>query len=98
MDDLYLATLSLYQWVVGQTIDFHLTWPDHPRYTVELGEGGVTLTAVGGSQRVYAVGELDKAGVFEDTRRFILGHANTQGLQWGKHSTWRGAEWCKVRG
>lgn len=97
MDDLYLATLSVYQWVIGQTIAFHLTWPDHPRYTVEQGEGSATLTAVDGAQRVYTVDELEKNALITDARAFILDHANTQGLQRGKHSTWRGAEWCKVR-
>lgn len=98
MDDDYLATHSLYQWVIGQTIDFHLTWPTHGRYMVDEGDGVVTLTAPGGARREFQTGALDRDQAFTEARAFILDHANTQGLQRGKHSTWRGAEWCKVRG
>lgn len=96
MDDLYLATLSVYQWVIGQTIAFHLTWPDHPRYEVEQGDGVVTLTAPTGPQCIYVTGQHERDTLIADARAFILDHANTQGLQRGQHSTWKGAQWCKV--
>jgi len=95
MDDHYLATLSVYQWVIGQAIDFHLTWPTHPRFTVEHDEGQVALTAATGERQVFVPGDLDKTRLIDDARRFILAHADTRGLKRGKHTTWSGAEWCK---
>lgn len=88
----------MYQWAIGQTIDFHLTWPQHPRFTVEQVDAEVLLTAATGNQRVYVTGELEKDALIADARKFILDHTTTQGLKRGKHTTWKGAEWCKVRG
>lgn len=100
MDEDYLATLALYQ--LGCRVG-DLMAADRARLprvhgrTGRWGSDADRARRPGGQERVYRAGEQDREETVEDVRRFILEHTNVQGLKRGKHATWKGSEWCKVR-